>query len=207
MRFFKYGLLLLAAGLLTLTGCNSLKTLNGYDSLKHVEIPENFKERLPETVTLHVPLIWQGDNYSCATTSLAMVMSYYDKTRYIKSNVWKASGSLISDIRQYGNDMSGLKRAAKSYGFTQYEFTMLDTDKVKYLLSKGIPVIVNVRNFFKNSSHAVVINGYDNEAFFIKDPAYGDLQKSYQFFNSRWFADLSSPRGKISRSAFIVYPK
>ena len=198
MKMFKHALMLLIVGLLC--GCNS--------SLKHITLPEKYIETLPETVKLDVPHIPQNDRYSCATTSLAMVMSYYDKKRYEKSDVWDASGSLVSAVTKNGNDMAGLKRAAEHFGFTRYEFaTGLSIDSVKYLVSKHIPVIINIKNFHRNSYHAVVITGYDKEGFFIADPANYTYSKTYAAVNAHWQAKLSSPRGEVYKSGFIVYPK
>ncbi|MDV7104595.1 C39 family peptidase [Vibrio sp. TH_r3] len=177
-----------------------------------VNIPENYQENLPESATLDVNRIGQYDSYSCATTSLAMVISYYDKNKVIrKQDVWDASKSSVYDVTQRcGNDMNGLERAAEAYGYTSYEFVNgLSIDELKYFVSNDTPVVVNIRNFFMESSHAVVVTGYDNENIYITDPARaggGKYSVSYEKFLKHWYAYLCTPRrGKYKRSAFILY--
>ncbi len=199
MRFVKccFGLFLL----LILIGCNAAQ---------RTKLPENYTESLPGYAELNVPHISQNDNYSCATTSLAMVMSYYDEKRYSKSEVWEISGSSRAAVRTSGNDMAGLHRAAEHYGFMNREFIMGSTiDEIKYFISKGKPVIVNIRNFFQKSSHAVVISGYDKEGFFFADPAsrLGRYKKDYKTFKNHWWANLSTPKGRQHKTAFIVHSK
>ncbi len=163
------------------------------------------------SVKLNVPMILQNDNYSCATTSLAMVMSYYDNTLYNKDDVWNASGSSIEDVTQKcGNDMNGLKRAAQSFGFTQYEFVdNLNINKLKDFINRGIPPIVNIKNFFANFFHAVVVVGYDQEGFFINDPAWYETSSyhiDYETFKTHWYAHLCTPTSDTYyNSAFILY--
>ena len=179
------------------TGCSLKKsTMNGY-------------ENIPEEVRLDVPLIQQKDNFSCATTALAMVMSYYDKKIYTANEVWSASGSKSTEVRRKGNDIYGLKKAAKKYGFTDYEFrNNLSTDDLRVYIAQGIPVVVNIRNYFSNSSHAVVVTGYDTKNLYINDPNHmSSYRKNYQYFLENWWAHLSYPEGKYKKSAFIIFPR
>lgn len=177
-----------------------------------VDTPDNYQANLPKNAMLDVERISQYDNYSCATTSLAMVMDYYDSENVIlKQDVWNASGSSIDDVtKRCGNDMNGLERAAKEYGFENYKFASgLSIDELKYLVSNDIPVVVNIRNFFMESFHAVVVTGYDDENIYINDPASaggGKYSVSYEKFLKHWYASLCTPRkGKHTRSAFILY--
>ena len=186
----------------------------GCSSVKELKIPENYKQKLPKQAKLNVPMILQDDWYSCATTSLAMVMSYYNNKIYNKNDVWKKSGSSIEDVtRKCGNDMNGLMRASEVFGFTKYEFIdNLKIDELKYLITQNIPVVVNIRNFFKASSHAVVVVGYDEQGFFINDPANYLTDVTYHIdymtFKNHWWANLCSPlRGRHYNSAFILYKK
>ena len=166
-------------------------------------------DNIPEKMTLDTPLIQQKYNYSCATTALAMVMSYHDKKIYDANEIWNASESDGPEVRRKGNDMHGLKKAAKKYGFTDYEFrNNLSTDDLRTYIAQGIPVIVNIRNYFGNSSHAVVVTGYDEKYLYINDPNISSkYKKNYQQFTENWWANLSSPEGKYKKSAFIVFPK
>lgn len=195
-------LLLSLVVLFLFCGCNAVKTTN---------FPDNYADNLPEKFELPVKHIPQYDNYSCALTALTMVMSYHDGTMYSKSEIFQASGASPQQLRDRGNDMSAMKRASEKYGFDNYEFVIgMTLDELKYLVSKNLPVIVNIRNWDSKYSHAVVINGYDADGVFITDsgrrfnPIY---HKSYKDFLRNWTARLSVPDGRYLHSAFILYPK
>lgn len=188
-----------------------LVCLSGCTSVKNTTFPDNYANNLPENVRWPVKHIPQNDNYSCAVTALTIVMSYYDETMYSKSEVFKASGASPQQLRNRGNDMGSLKRAAEEYGFDNYEFVIgMTLDELKYLVSKNLPVIVNIRNWDSKYSHAVVISGYDENGVYITDsgrqfnPIY---HKSYKDFLRNWTARLSVPDGRYLHSAFILYPK
>ena len=173
---------------------------------KTARIPDN--DNIPEKAHLDVPLVQQRDNYSCATTSLAMVMSFYDKKIYDPKEVWKASGSSSNDVLRFGNDMFGLKKAAKAYGFTEFEFrNNISTDEIRRYIAHGVPVVVNIRDFFGNTSHAVVVIGYDKDDLYIRDPSKSFIyRKKYQYFKDNWWANLTYPKGRYKQSAFILFP-
>ncbi|WP_271273741.1 C39 family peptidase [Aliamphritea hakodatensis] len=199
-------LFFLSLSLLLLTACN---TLSGID------VPENFKENLPSKAENDVPVLGQYDGYSCATTSLAMVMSFHDKKRYNANEVWDKSGSSIHQVsRVCGNDMNGLRNAAEWAGFEKHEFiTNASVAQLKYLVSQGLPVVINIHNFFSNNPrqyHAVVVAGYDGDQFLIRDPQ--GAGRSYKISEKKlekdWYAVLCSPRTKrADRSMFVLYPK
>lgn len=197
-------LILLVTLVFSVTGCNAIK---------NTTLPDNFVESLPVQHKIKdFPNIRQRDGYSCATTALSMVMSYYDEKSYNKSEVWNASGSNVHRVKNVcGNDMNGLKRAAQHYGFDNYEFIRgLSLDELKYMISQDIPVIVNIRNFNQESYHAVVVIGYDQEGLYFSDSAgYSAFyKKDYKTFLNKWYASLCSPKGSKQRhTAFIVYPK
>ncbi len=185
-----------------------LLSISGCASISEIEIPDNFKSTLPSEANLSVPLISQYDGYSCATTSLAMVMSYYDQKEYDKNLVWDKSGSSVADVTMNcGNDMSGLRKAAEYFGFKKNEFAQnLSIDELKYLVANDIPVVVNIRNFWSSSFHAVVVSGYDEAGFNISDPLGRKYHISYNKFLSHWYANLCTPaRGEFRKSAFIIY--
>ena len=72
-----------------------------------------------DSIKLDVVYIPQNDHKSCATTSVAMVISYYEKLDrpLDKETVWQISGTDENVVYQYGNDMDGLKRIADHYGY------------------------------------------------------------------------------------------
>lgn len=189
--------------------------LSGCNAIKGTQFPDNYTEQLPSAYSIKkFPHIRQNDNYSCATTSLAMVMSYYDGNRYQKSEVWDASGSSVAAItarRTGGNDMPGLGRASEAFGFTNYEFVQgMTLDQLKYLITQDIPVVVNIRNFSQPYYHAVVAIGYDDSGVIFADPAYwgASYHKDYGTFMTHWYASLSVPQVKKKRqTAFILYRK
>lgn len=204
--------LVITAVVLVVMSFSGCTTTEYSANIKGVQIPKEYRGSLPKTAKLNVDRIMQRDSYSCATTSLAMVMSYQDQTdiTYDKSKVWKESGSFIESVKKSGNDMFGLKKAAEAYGFTNYEFVQgMGVDQLKYLITQDIPVVINMRNYFKRSSHAVVVIGYDEKGFFINDPSNYNKPDGYHvdygMFKRNWWANMSSPRGKVFRSAFILY--
>jgi len=70
------------------------KSNNDYISLKNIN-----SKIIPEETVHDVVLINQNDTYSCATTSLAMILSEYKglhNNPFNKDDIWKASGSSIS---------------------------------------------------------------------------------------------------------------
>ena len=76
-----------------------------------IRIPENYQKALPPKVSIDMINIPQNDNYSCAHTSLAMVMSYYDNKEYDKNEVWDRSGSSVYQVtKECGHDVNGLKK-------------------------------------------------------------------------------------------------
>lgn len=188
----------------------ALFVLTGCAGIKELPLPENYKNNLPKAVMIDVPLINQHDNYSCATTSLAMVMSHYDKKNYFKSEVWGNSGASIYEATKVcGNDMYALMKAAKYYGFKKYEFVSpLKIEELKYLLSQNIPVVVNIKTTRCTTCyHAIVITGYDEENVYINDPSGGyRTDMKLDKFVSIWKAHLCTPRKDIfTKSAFVLY--
>lgn len=164
----------------------------------------------PACVKLSVAHISQNDMKSCATTSVAMAISYYEglKIPLDKETVWKISGTEETCVYQYGNDMEGLKRIADFYGYQSEYVENMDISEIEDLLSKGILVMLNVEN--ANFTHAILAIGYDHhqKRLFINDPA--DRQNTaikYSDLETHWSAHLSSPRGKSFRSGFLIYPK
>ena len=165
-------------------------------------------------VKLDIPYIAQNDNYSCATTSLAMAISYYEKLNdkpLDKEFVWKLSNTDEKDVCKYGNDMEGLKNIANYYGYRSEYKEKMEIADVEELLSQGALVILNFQVDNKSSAtHAQLVTGYNKnkKIFYINDPANIQNQVlEYSDLQTRWNANLSSPRGQSHRSCFIIYPK
>ena len=77
----------------------------------------------PIRVKWDVVYIPQNDMKSCATTSVAMAISYYERLNdhpLDKETVWNISGTDENTVYKYGNDMEGLKRIADYYGYKTF---------------------------------------------------------------------------------------
>lgn len=165
----------------------------------------------PDEVVNNVVLIKQNDNYSCATTSVAMIISEYEGLHdkpLNKDDVWNLSGSSISTIRTLGNDLDGLRKICTRYGY-KYEFIQdLKNEEVEYLLSKGVFLVAFIRVNDTNT-HAIVLTGYSKKArlFYVNDPAGGKTQIPYPIMDIYWNALLSHPRIATHRGALVVFPK
>ena len=170
--------------------------------------------KISDSVKLNVVYIPQNDDKSCATTCVAMVISYYEKLKckpLDKEIVWKISGTDERAVSKDGNDMKGLTRIADHYGYKSEYCEHMQIDDLEHLLAKGIPVILNIKASQRGlATHAVLVIGYDKnkKIFYINDPV--DRKKKilkYSDLESRWMAHLSSPYGMSYQSGFVVYPK
>ena len=165
---------------------------------------------------LDVIHIAQNDDYSCATTSLAMVISYFEEKPLDKNEVWKISGSNIFDVMNYGNDMEGLKRATEYYGYiSKFKENLSIADLEKYI-SNGIPIVINIlQPNMASATHAVLVVGFDRDKkiLYINAPAKSVIGKSisYKALDNLWSANIKKHDGTgyeiAYRSGFIVYPK
>lgn len=197
------------------TGCDSDRYIVSQGS----EVSGQSEKKWPEQsaqneIKLDVVYLSQNDNVSCATTSIAMVISYYERPKDAPLDVeivWKISGTNKAMVNRYGNDMEGVKRVAVHYGYKSKYLDHMKLSDVEHFLSKGIPVMLNVlKDKGGSATHAILITGYNKwkRIFYVNDPA-NEQNKilGYSDLESRWSAPLSSPRGMSYRSGFIVYPK
>jgi hypothetical protein len=187
-------------------------------SCKHTTVRENNKiQTYDENGNLikiinNVVYIAQNDNYSCATTSVAMAVSYFlfDNKPLDKETIWELSGTNKSFVLNYGNDMYGLKKITDSYNLRSEYKTNLTISDLEKLLIEGALIVLNIKvNETGSSTHAILAVGFNKkgEYLYIKDPSISD---NYLFYYSdlkkRWSAHLSLPRGMSFRSGFIIYP-
>ncbi len=181
------------------------KSNNDYISLKNIN-----SKIIPEETVHDVVLINQNDTYSCATTSLAMILSEYrglHNNPFNKEDIWKASGSSISTIKTLGNDLEGLYKVCDKYG-VRYEFIQhLKNEEVEYLLSKHIFMVVFV-SINENRTHAFILTGYDrNKKIFYANNTNGEkMEIPYDDFDKHWNAMLGRPRVLSERGALVVFP-
>lgn len=171
-------------------------------------------DKVPNRVKINVVYISQNDKKSCATTSLAMAISHYeglDKKPLDKEMIWKMSETDEDTVLKYGNDMKGLERITKHYGYKSKFIDNLTFNELECLLSKSVLIIVNIKaNKTGSATHAILLTGFDKvkKIFYINDPANEDNKEmSYDDLDSIWSANLSNPPGMSYRSGFIIYPK
>jgi len=186
------------------TGCMTNKIVG-------MEIKPNLV--LPEKYSMAVPHISQNDNYSCATTSVAMALSSY-QSLFIrpldKEESWIISKSNKFQIRTFGNDARALIRLIQYYGFSGEAVNHIGIYNLKYLLSKGILVVLFIRpNPNKFETHAVLAIGYSDseQKIFIEDPSNYFSDFSYKDINYYWNAFLSNPIGMTEQAGLIIYPE
>ena len=155
--------------------------------------------------------IYQNNDYTCATTSAAMAISYFDKLAVPISNdvAWTISGSSIDAIHSTGNDMDGLKRLADHYRYKSEYVNNMNTDMLEGLLAANALIVLNIKaGDTGNATHAVLATGYNKSArkIYVNDPAGRLTEFDYSYLESRWSAHLSSPYGASTRSGFVIYP-
>ena len=192
---------------LALAGYRLANILNGH-----------FPEKCPDQsgIVTHiqvkhdVPYIPQNDKKSCATTSLAMAISYFENLHdnpLDKESIWQLSGMDENVAYQYGNDMDGLKKVATHFGYKSEFRDQMTISNLEQLLSKKALIVLNVRKK-PTETHAVLVSGYDRnqQVLFINDPANPDKTRvKYTNLIPLWIAHLSSPRGLFQQSGFIIW--
>ena len=173
---------------------------------------KNIKEKnVPVKAINDVVLINQNDNYSCATTSLGMILSEYEgkhNNPLDKDLIWNYSGSSKSVVTTCGNDLEGLYKVCDKFGYKYELIQNLSNLEVEYLLSKGIYLVAFVR-VDEYRTHAIVITGYDRfeRLFYINDPSYTKIFIPYSILDSKWNSGLIHPTINTVRAALVVIPK
>lgn len=199
----------------TIVGCVLVLTLFlagcASHSLKGIRIDAADLESIPDSIRHDVPFIAQNDNYSCATTSLAMAISYYEDgtTAIDKDSAWQISGIDRETVRKMGNDMAGLERLAAHFGYESEYGNRLSISTLEFLLSQNALIVLNIRaSRTGRQTHAVLATGYNRmrETLYINDPGDSPKEMSYADLEARWSAYLSNPRGMSRRSGFVIYP-
>ena len=203
MSIMRINLVCLAL-LLGLSGCVG-------SGIKMMDVSQEKLKNSPESVKHDVMHIWQNDSYSCATTSVAMAISYHEKlsTPIKKDTAWEISETRRDTVLKYGNDMSGLKKIADHYRYKSEYARNLSIETLEYLLSENALVVLNIKaNDEGKGSHAVLATGYNkpNGKIYISDPAGKIKEFDYKHLERRWSANLSNPPGESYKSAYIIYP-
>jgi hypothetical protein len=189
-------------------GCSQLRELK-YTSLPRHEI------EIPNEYINKVPYIAQNDTKSCATTSAAMAISFFEKrfsNPLDKEKSWEISGAKESDIKNHGNDMDSLRRLVNYYGYNGEFVQNLSIQNIEYLIAHGALIVLNIKlNKSGSQTHAILAVGYNKseEMIYFVDPAgeAGNYKISYKELESIWEAGLSHPNIRSKKSGFIIYPR
>ena len=139
-----------------------------------------------KTLTIHT--------HGCALTATAMVLDYYGyRTNPSRLNKWLVehngfddgwdddSGEYLGKVRiLWDSVVSGMEEIS-SYSRIDFRDRPADTDLIRSYLDRDIPVIAEVLRP-KGIPHFVVIYGYNDEDFLIRDP----LDKQTRFLNEMY---------------------
>jgi len=166
----------------------------------------------PDKYNNNILQILQKDNYSCATTSVAMIITFYEELEsnpLEKNIVWEISKNSIEKVLKYGNDISGLKNIAKYYGYQSEFMQNITYQELNFLLSNEIPVVIFINLGNETMTHALLLTGYDikSKVYYIQDPSSDVKTMPIEFLDKYWNAWLSNPRTNSYRSGFIMIPK
>jgi len=92
----------------------------------------------PTKALIKTPHIFQNDHKSCATTSVAIAVSYFlglTDAPLDKDIVWKISVTKEETIVKSGNDMNGLQKITDFYGLKGEYKNNISIIDLKYLLA------------------------------------------------------------------------
>lgn len=164
---------------------------------------------IPDKVILNIIPQYQTTDYSCATVSLGMAITYVSNDKIVLSEeeCWNYTGTKIESVRKYGNDMNGLGKVCKKFSLKYKFINKMNIDVLQYYLANQNPVILNIRpDSTQNYTHAVLAIGYDktNKVIYVNDPAKLITQYSYDELFERWDAWLYKPTIHSEQSGFII---
>ena len=107
--------------------------------------------------------------------------------------------------------MEGLKRIADHFGYKSEFLKNMNISDIERLLSKKALVIPCITTDNKIlATHSFLVIGYDREGemLYINDPANKVAELKYSVFETLWASSfLSTPRKKVNKRAFVIYPK
>ena len=121
------------------------------------------------TKRMKVPTVLQMEAVECGAASLAMVMAYHGK--FIPLEELRISCGVSRD----GSNAGNVLKAAQSYGFDA-EGYRLDTQEIKQIT---LPSIIHW-----NFNHFVVLEGFDKNYYYIRDPGSGPRKIDAKEFNT-----------------------
>lgn len=122
----------------------------------------------PKGTKLNVSSRYQYDNKyepisTCGLTAGSMLISYKKGYTVSPDTLYKKYG------KYKGMSPEGLSRMYKDYGLKGRYSRRATRKQIKELLDSGTPVVIH--GYFSRKGHIVTITGYDDEGFFVNDPA------------------------------------
>ena len=137
-------------------------------------------------VLLPAPHFRQSRDGFCLPACVRMVLAYWGEVRH-EADIAQQLGT-----KRHGTPISAVRRLAQDRRY-DVELAVLSDSTLKSLLQNGIPVIVRVwtamlPNWTVETSHVVVIVGYDDTGVFVNDPgaAAHSLHVAWDAFLAAW---------------------
>ena len=138
---------------------------------EQLESLPNRNNHINTNMPLDIPYLNQYDNQlspsaTCQNTSIAMVLRFYG---------WQGTPDEITSEwgRHYAQSPTGLSRLISRYGeslnIRSIPHTNGTINQLKSILDKGFPVVIH--GYFTRSGHVVVVTGYNENGYYVNDPA------------------------------------
>ncbi|MEK7620631.1 MAG: cysteine peptidase family C39 domain-containing protein [Patescibacteria group bacterium] len=149
---------------------------------------------------LNVPHGYQPNDYTCGPKSLWMVLRYYKKRVPLSTLV-----TLCETTVKTGTRRRALERTMRHFGFQVHAKPDAHLNDVQKWIEKGVPVIINFREWDEDISHYAVIVGMTKTQVVLHDPSHGsDIKISHEEFTSRWYGKHHT---KFTQWMMVAEPK
>ena len=132
---------------------------------------------------LNVPHGYQPNDYTCGPKSLWMVLRYYKK-RVPLSHLKRLCKTTVKT----GTNRKMMKHAMRRLGFTVHSTHDANLNDVQTWVEKGVPVIIDFREWDENITHYAVVIGVTKTRIILHDPAHGSsVNVAHREFTDRWY--------------------